>query len=104
MPSTIEIIYTQMSLASEQPLSAVPAFDEAVSYRTDEQAAAVSRAIQIGDKTALMAMMTALYVAAIHRAEEIADIERDDATERADDLYSAWKDSLPAMLQAQVSV
>ena len=96
-----DILYTQISLASESPLNAVEAFDEAVGYRTEAQCAAISRFLQNSNYAAAGMILMELYAAAILRNEELQDMKRNEASERADALYDAWKDSLPAILQVQ---
>ena len=85
-------------------MNAVEAFDEIAGYITPEQAGVIYRAMLDDNKVALMAIWCELHAAALLRIEEIQDIKRNERNARADDLYSAWKDSLPAMLQAQVGV
>ena len=97
-----DIAYTKLSLASNTPLNATEAFDDASGYRTEQQCAAISRAIQNDDQAALMAIMTELYALAILRNEgEQADKAEMDAADR---MYDAWRDSLPAVLQVQVAL
>ena len=104
-----DILYTQISLASESPLNAVEAFDEAVGYRTDAQCAAISRFLQNSNYAAAGMILMELFSAAILRNEELADAERDNATERADAAYTAFKDAypmpaFPSILKTQVTL
>ena len=99
-----EIRYTKISLACSAPLNAVEAFDEACGYRTEQQCSVISRAIQDGNKDALMAVMLDMYAAAILRNEEERDIEREQRAERADQLFQIYRDAAPAILQAQVAL
>ena len=91
-----EIAYAQISLQCQMPLSYLEAFDEACGYRSQVQATVISRAIQDGNAPALLAMMTELYAAAILRNEELADIGRNEANERADRQRLLRKDMVQA--------
>lgn len=69
-------------------------FDEAVEYRTMDQANAISDAVLTGNVTTLFVLMSALYRAAIRRNEMASDIKQDIENMRADDLILAHTDAL----------
>lgn len=100
MTTAKEISYTKISLASNMPLTAVEAFDEAFGYRTEAQCLAMRVAIINGNDALVASIVKELYSAAILRNEELIDAERENEMARADAEYDAWKDSLPAPVVA----
>lgn len=80
---------------------AISLFDEAMGNRQESQAVAIIRAAQSGNTAMLMTLVRALIDKAEMLDADDIDAKRDDANERCDALYDAWKDSLPSMLQVQ---
>ena len=88
---------TVADLLAKDDKAAADLFDEAVGYRSPEQALALTRAYLTGDAVAMMALMTTLYEAAVEREVEreiitMEESEASSAAEHAEYLYNQRRD------------